>query len=122
MSRLLLPAGAVRVVLPVWRVAVAQTIAGLDFLCVCDKVRIRGRAFSAAEDPLWPTEPLSRGQRKQPLSNSYKGFGLCDGLATNRQSAQSVGFRASHGDSSAFASCSLRNEPRSRTPAVRCRR
>ena len=60
--------------------AVAQTIAGLDFLCVCDKVRIRGRAFSAAEDPLWPPEPLSRGQRKQPLSNSYKGFGLCDGL------------------------------------------
>jgi hypothetical protein len=54
--------------------AVAQTIAGLDLLCVCDKVRIRGRASSAAEDPLWPTEPLSRGQRKQPLSNSYKGL------------------------------------------------
>jgi hypothetical protein len=62
-----------------WEV-VAQTIAGLDFLCVCDKVRIRGRAFSVAEDPLWPTEPLSRGHRKRPLSNSYKGCGLCDAL------------------------------------------
>ena len=70
------------------REAVAQTIAGLDFLCVCDKVRIRGRAFSAAEDPLWPTELLSRGQRKQPLSNSYKGFGLCDGLSPKRLCAE----------------------------------
>ncbi len=67
--------------------AVAQTIAGLDFLCVCDKVRIRGRAFSAVEDPLWPPEPLSRGQQKQPLSNSYKGFGLCDGLRRKEQRA-----------------------------------
>ena len=67
--------------------AVAQTIAGLDFLCVCDKVRIRGRAFSTAEGPLWPPEPLSRGQRKQPLSNSYKGFGLCDGLRRKEEPA-----------------------------------
>ena len=70
--------------------AVAQTIAGLDFLCVCDKVRIWGRAFSAAEDPLWPTEPLSRGQRKQPLSNFYKGFGLCDGLSPKGKPAREL--------------------------------
>jgi hypothetical protein len=44
-----------------------------------------GASLSAAEDPLWPTEPLSRRQRKQPLSNSYKGFGLCDGLVRKQK-------------------------------------
>ncbi|HZL06758.1 MAG TPA: PAS domain S-box protein, partial [Coriobacteriia bacterium] len=60
--------------------AVAQTITGLNFLYVCDKVTILGRTISVAEDPLCPAEPLSRGQRNWPLSDSYNLFGLCNSL------------------------------------------
>ena len=51
-----------------------------DFLWGCDKVAILEGTISVVEDPLRPPEPLSRGRRKEPLCNSYKGFGLCDSL------------------------------------------
>jgi hypothetical protein len=57
---------------------------GLNFLYVCDKVTILGRTISVAEDPLCPAEPLSRGQRNWPLSDSYNRFGLCDSLRPER--------------------------------------
>jgi hypothetical protein len=39
-------------------VAVGQTNAVFDFLCVCHKVMILGRGISVAESPLRPAEPL----------------------------------------------------------------
>ena len=51
---------------------------------VCDKVTILGRTISVAEDPLCPAEPLSRGQRNWPLSDSYNLFGLCNSLRAKR--------------------------------------
>ena len=71
--------------------AVAQTITGLNFLYVCDKVTILGRTISVAEDPLCPAEPLSRGQRNWPLSDSYDRFGLCDSLNRMRPRARAKG-------------------------------
>src|ERR1035437_1837105 len=62
--------------------AVAQTNVVVGFLYVCDKVTILGRTISVAEDPLCPAEPLSRGQRNWPLSDSYNRFGLCDSRAS----------------------------------------
>src|ERR1035437_7020551 len=41
--------------------------------------------MSVAKDPLCPAEPLSRGQRNWPLSDSYNRFGLCDSLRPLRQ-------------------------------------
>src|ERR1039458_3190972 len=73
------------------RDAVAQTITGLNFLYVCDKVTILGRTISVAEDPLCPAEPLSRGQRNWPLSDSYDRFGLCDSLNRMRPRARAKG-------------------------------
>jgi hypothetical protein len=35
-------------------------------------------SISVAESPLWPPEPLSRGQQKWLLSISHRGFGLPD--------------------------------------------
>lgn len=59
-------------------VAVGQTNAVFDFLCVWYKVMILGCSISVAESPLRPAEPLSRGQQKWLLSNSYRGLGLSD--------------------------------------------
>ena len=59
-------------------VAVGQTMAGVDFLCVGDKVTILDRIISVAEEPLWPAERLSRGRRKWRLSNPYNSLGLSD--------------------------------------------
>src|ERR1019366_9306905 len=68
--------------------AVGQTNTILDFLCVCHKVTILGRAISVAESPVRPAGSLSRGQPKWLLSNSYKGFGLSDSLRPEHQSAR----------------------------------
>src|SRR5437764_4032693 len=46
------------------REAVAQTMSGVDFLCVRDKVAIPNRIISVAVQPLWPAERLSRGRPK----------------------------------------------------------
>src|SRR5450755_2485373 len=84
------PGGGVSVAairLPRCTEAVAQTNAPLDFSCACDKVTIFGRTFSAAADPFWAPETLSRGRRNRPLCNSYKGFGLCDSLHQKQQPA-----------------------------------
>src|ERR1019366_9499144 len=69
-------------------VAVGQTNTILDFLCVCHRVTILGRAISVAESPVRPAGSLSRGQPKWLLSNSYKGFGLSDSLRPEHQSAR----------------------------------
>jgi len=53
-------------------------MAGVDFLCVGDKVAILDRIISVAEESLWPAERLSRGRRKWRLSNPYNGLGLSD--------------------------------------------
>jgi hypothetical protein len=49
------------------RVAVAQSIACLDLLYICDKVTILGATISVGEGPPGPPEPLSQGQRTRPL-------------------------------------------------------
>jgi hypothetical protein len=59
-------------------VAVGQTSDAFDFLCVCHKVMSLRRSILVAERPLLPAEPLSRGQQRWLLSNSYKGLGLSD--------------------------------------------
>src|ERR1039458_6357282 len=69
-------------------VAVGQTNTILDFLCVCHRGTIFGRAILVAESPLRPAGSLSRGQPKWLLSNSYKGFGLSDSLRPEHQSAR----------------------------------
>src|SRR5436305_1106483 len=55
-------------------------MAGVDFLCVGDKVAILDRIVSVAEESLWPAERLSRGRRKWRLSNPYNGLGLSDSV------------------------------------------
>jgi len=71
--------------LPLSMVAVGQTMAGVDFLCVGDKVAILDRIISVAEESLWPAERLSRGRRKWRLSNPYNGLGLSDSHHARRQ-------------------------------------
>jgi len=41
-----------------WRVAVAQSRAGLEFLCVPYNSVVGNRVISVAEGPLWPAERL----------------------------------------------------------------
>ena len=67
--------------LPLHAEAVAQTTAVSDFSSDCYKGTISWGAVSVAADPLLPPETLSRGRRNRALCNSYKGLGLCDGLA-----------------------------------------
>lgn len=63
-------------------------MAGVDFLCVGDKVAILDRIISVAEEPLWPAERLSRGRRKWRLSHPYNGLGLSDSLGEYEVAAQ----------------------------------
>jgi len=65
-------------------VAVGQTSDAFDFLCVCHKVMSLRRSILVAERPLLPAEPLSRGQQRWLLSNSYMGLGLSDSHATKQ--------------------------------------
>jgi len=69
-------------------VAVGQTMAGVDFLCVGDKVAILDRIVSVAEESLWPAERLSRGRRKWRLSNPYNGLGLSDSHGDKRDARE----------------------------------